>query len=173
MGAKGSGGHNRKSAAQKRIEGNRGKRPINKREPIAVAADPSIPDDLSALERTFWQQLFPIVSDMQVMTVADVTALTQLCRFLAEERECSTLLNKMGRLIPKKNSDGQILGVTLNPIARLRSDAAKHVRGYLSVFGLGPSFRAGLSVNPESPSKPVGALDSVLHAKSASDEIVH
>jgi P27 family predicted phage terminase small subunit len=168
MGGKGSGGHNRKTAAVKKAEGNAGKRAINEREPVAPPADAEAPVTLSPLEREFWIQIFPIVSQMQIMRSSDVLALTQLCRFLAEERECTKQLSTMGRLIPKKDDEGKVIGVSLNPIARLRSDAARHVRAYLAVFGLGPSFRAALQAdNPDD--QPSDPLDNVRRAKTASD----
>jgi len=171
MGGRGSGGHNRKTAAVKKAEGNAGKRAINDREPVAPPADPDdAPITLTPLERAFWLQIFPIVSAMQVMRSSDVLALTQLCRFLAEERECTTQLQKMGRLIPTKDAEGKVIGATLNPLARLRSDAARHVRAYLAVFGLGPSFRAGLQAdNPNDP--PSDPLDNVRRAKTSSDSV--
>lgn len=168
MGGRGSGGHNRKTAAVKKAEGNAGKRVINDREPEAPPADSHAPITLTDIEREFWNQIFPIVSEMKVMRSSDVLALTQLCRFLAEERECTTQLAKMGRLIPKKDDEGKVIGVALNPLARLRSDAARHVRSYLAVFGLGPSFRAALQADntDDHPSDP---LENVRRAKTASD----
>lgn len=168
MGGKGSGGHNRKTTAQRKTEGNAGHRPLNEAEPVPLPGEIKAPEDLSALERTFWDQVCPIVTGMKVMTTADVYALKQLCRFLAEEEECSRQLAKLGRLIPKKNEEGHVIGAVLNPIARLRSDAARHVRAYLAVFGLGPSFRAGLKVStPDDP--PSDPLADVIRAKTSSD----
>lgn len=172
MGGKGSGGHNRKPAATRKTQGNAGKRRINDREPVAPPASPNgamaPPARLSKNEREFWLSIFPVVSQMKVMTSADVLALGQLCRFLAEERECSEQLAKTGRLIPRKNEAGDVIGVVLNPLARLRSDAARHVRAYLAVFGLGPSFRAAL--RSESPDDPTSdPLENIRRAKTSSD----
>lgn len=170
MGGRGSGGHNRKSAGVRRAQGNPGKRRINHQEPAAPPAPTQAPAALTLLEREFWNQIFPIVSEMRVMTSADVLALGQLCRFLAEERECSEQLAKLGRLVPKKDDKGQVIGITLNPLARLRSDAARHVRAYLAVFGLGPSFRAGLKA--ERPDdKPSDPLEDIRRAKTAGDVV--
>jgi P27 family predicted phage terminase small subunit len=172
MGGKGSGGHNRKSAAQKKAEGNRGRRTINEREPKSAPATPrDAPPTLTPLEQEFWNQIFPVVSEMRVMQQSDVLALGQLCRFLAEERECSLQLGKMGRLIPKKNEKGEVVGASLNPIARLRSDAARHVRAYLAVFGLGPSFRAALQVEQPAGDNPQDPLENIRRAKTASDVV--
>jgi P27 family predicted phage terminase small subunit len=177
MGGRGSGGRNRKPTALKRIEGNRGRRALNKKEPVPPAIPPTVDPktltagQLSSLEQKFWNRIFPIVSGMRLMTGADTIALEQLCRFLAEEQECTALINRMGRLLPRKNDHGLLVGVSTNPAVRMRSDAAKHVRSYLAVFGLGPSFRSGLAVeNPDdSPQDP---LENIRRAKTASD-IVH
>jgi len=47
MGGKGSGGHNRKPTAQKLAEGNRGKRPLNLREPKALSGEPPMPSGMT------------------------------------------------------------------------------------------------------------------------------
>jgi P27 family predicted phage terminase small subunit len=174
MGGRGSGGRNRKPTALKKIEGNRGKRALNKKEPVPPAIPPTVDPttlttgELSALEQKFWNKLFPIVSGMKLMTGADVIALEQLCRWLAEEQECTALITRMGRLIAKKDEQGKVIGVSANSVVRMRSDAAKHVRTYLAVFGLGPSFRSALAVeNPDdSPQDP---LENVRRAKTASN----
>jgi P27 family predicted phage terminase small subunit len=169
MGGRGSGGRNRKPTALKKIEGNRGRRALNKKEPVPPAIDASSPiGKLSALEQTFWDRIFPIVSGMKLMTSADVFALEQLCRFLAEEQECTALLNRMGRMIAKKDDEGKVVGVSANPAARMRSDAAKHVRSYLAVFGLGPSFRSALAVD-NSDDSAQDPLENIRRAKTASD----
>jgi P27 family predicted phage terminase small subunit len=172
MGGKGSGGHNRKPTAQKKAEGNRGRRELNEAEPVPPAGEILTPADLSPLELTFWNLLMPVVTGMKVMTTADVFALKQLCRFLAEEEQCTIQLNKIGRMIPKKNEAGQVVGVTLNPIARLRDAAARHVRAYLAVFGLGPSFRSAISgAGANSNDPPQDAMDNVRSAKTSSEVV--
>ena len=173
MGGRGSGGRNRKPTALKKIEGNRGKRVLNKKEPAPPAIPATIDaktlaGQLSALEQKFWDKIFPLVSDMNLMTGADAIALEQLCRFLAEEQECTELLRRMGRLLAKKDGKGKLVGFSANALVRMRSDAAKHVRSYLAVFGLGPSFRSALSVeNPNDSTQ--DPLENIRRAKTASD----
>jgi len=48
MGGKGSGGHNRKPTALKKLQGNPGKRKLNKNEPALVLGEPLMPLGLSA-----------------------------------------------------------------------------------------------------------------------------
>lgn len=169
MGGKGSGGHNRKPSAQRKAEGNAGKRPINEAEPVPLEGSPAMPSDLSPDEKVYWHQLLAILEGMKTITSADAVALGQLCRFLAEERECTRLLNQIGRMIPKKNEQGQVIGATLNPIARLRSDAARHARSYLAVFGLGPSWRAGLVAGGKQDDLPSDPLENLRSAKAGND----
>jgi P27 family predicted phage terminase small subunit len=170
MGGKGSGGHNRKTAAVRKAEGNAGKRSINEHEPDPPPASSKAPATLTALEREFWNQIFPVVSEMQVMKESDVLALSQLCRWLSEERRLTDEINRIGWLIPKKDENDKVISVVANPLCRLRSDAARHVRSYLAVFGLGPSFRAALRVEPNDPTS--DPLENVRRAKTSSD-VVH
>ena len=175
MGGRGSGGHNRKTAKQRELEGNPGHRPINKQEPNAPPASGQAPKSLDPAEREFWKQIFPIVSKMRVMTKADVFALGQLCRFMAEEQECTRQIAQLGRLIPKKNEAGKVIAATLNPLCRVRSDAARHIRSYLAVFGLGPSFRAALHtpvVDPKNPNDSTqDTLDDFFSGETAGEVV--
>ena len=62
MGGKGSGGRNRKPTAQKKAEGNRGKRPLNENEPKALPGEPPMPDFVAKdiAVRQVWRELIPI-----------------------------------------------------------------------------------------------------------------
>jgi len=60
----------------------------------------------------------------------------------------------------------------MNPSVRVRSDAEKKLRACWQLFGLDPSSRAGVQVDP-SQRDPQSALDSVLRAKSAKEEIIN
>jgi P27 family predicted phage terminase small subunit len=172
MGGSRSGGKNRKPTAQKKAEGNRGRRALNEREPIPPEGLPVMPLGMSARSEEFWHRLLPIVSAMGVMTAADALALGQLCIFAAEVQECTTLIETIGRLIPKKDENGVTIGVSMNPAVRIRSDASRHVRAYLAAFGLDPSSRSGIE-GKDPVDKPLSALDSILRAKSAGDDTVN
>lgn len=172
MGGRGSGGHNKKPSTLRETQGNAGHRPLNKKEPTPAPADAEIPGELIGVECDFWRRIFPIVSDMRVMTSADVFALTQLCRFLAEEHECTVKIREQGRLLPKKNNKGVVIAAVLNPLVRLRSDAARHVRSYLAVFGLGPSFRSSISAEKPQSDQPQDPLDKIF-GRDDSTDIVH
>jgi len=47
-------GHNRKPTAQKLAEGNRGKRPLNLREPKALPGEPQMPSGMTEQARAVW-----------------------------------------------------------------------------------------------------------------------
>jgi phage terminase small subunit len=57
MGGKGSGGHNRKPIAQKKAEGNRGKRAINLRDPKALPGEPQMPSGMTEQAQSVWREV--------------------------------------------------------------------------------------------------------------------
>jgi P27 family predicted phage terminase small subunit len=177
VGGKGSGGHNKKPTAQKIAEGNRGRRALNENEPVPGPGAPVMPAELSPRAQAYWQEILPIVEGMngegvKLMTAADAIALGQLCLWLAEVDEQTALIEKIGRLIPKKDEKGKAIGVSNNPALKARSDAARHVRAYLAGFGMIPAARSALQGSPDGD-KPPSALDGVLNAKDAHDDVVH
>ena len=63
MGGRGSGGKNRKPTAIKKAEGNRGKRKLNEREPVALAGEPAIPKVLSRAARAVWPSICALAAN--------------------------------------------------------------------------------------------------------------
>jgi hypothetical protein len=61
----------------------------------------------------------------------------------------------------------------MNPAVRVRSDAEKQLRACWQLFGLDPFSRPGVQVSDSAERNTHSALDSVLRAKSANDEIIN
>jgi hypothetical protein len=57
MGGNGSGGHNRKSTAQKLVEGNPGGRPLKLREPKALPGEPPMPSGMTEQAKAVWPEV--------------------------------------------------------------------------------------------------------------------
>ena len=87
MGAKGSGGRNRKSAAQKAAEGNRGRRPLDLRPPVALPGEPPMPTWLTAAARALWPEVCAIIQATGVLYATDGMAVAALCSSLAMFRQ--------------------------------------------------------------------------------------
>ena len=68
-----------KPTALRIYEGNRGHRPLNDREPIALTGEPEMPKHLDRDARREWRRLVPLLMTMRVLTESDGLALASLC----------------------------------------------------------------------------------------------
>ena len=59
-----------KPTALRLYEGNRGHRPLNDREPVALMGEPEMPKHLDRDARREWRRLVPLLMTMRVLTRA-------------------------------------------------------------------------------------------------------
>lgn len=173
MGGRGSGGKNKKPTALKKVQGNAGHRPLNRKEPKPVPGEPSMPDDLPKKAQLQWKRLVPILQGMKVLTSADGDALAALCVVRVRWRQAEDLIDRTGQLIKETitKPDGTVIvRVKKNPAVTVSSDALRHMRALLSDFGLNPAARSGVHAEG-SNDKPQDPLDDLLGAET-SGEIV-
>jgi P27 family predicted phage terminase small subunit len=85
---------NRVPTVLKIAAGNPGKRRLNRSEPSPPPAPATPPDALDAdgLER--WYRLYPMLTDMGVMTAAENDMLIRYCNMAAQFDECQRILQK-------------------------------------------------------------------------------
>lgn len=136
----------RKPTALKLVEGNRGKRAINAREPEPdLLADLSPPAHLPPPAAEVWNQLAPQLRKAQVLTAIDTPALEIACDAVA-----------MFRLAVEKTADGRVLiknqetgAISLSPWEMVKSMAAKRALAVLREFGATPAARSKVMVDPQ------------------------
>ena len=172
MGGKGSGGHNRKPTAQKLAEGNRGKRRLNLREPKALPGEPQMPSGMTEHTKAVWPEVVAMLKANDVLFKTDGLAIATLCSNLVLFCQADRAVQEMGSMREKLDERTGVSTLHMNPAVRVRSDAEKQLRACWQLFGLDPSSRPGVQVDP-SERDPQSALDSVLRAKSAKDEITN
>jgi P27 family predicted phage terminase small subunit len=175
MGGRGSGGRNRKTTAQKKAEGNRGKRPLNEKEPPALSGEPPMPEfvskDLSV--RLVWKELVAVLADYGVLRKTDGIAIGALCSNYVLFGQADASVRKYGHVIVTElDTETGVSVMKVNPSVRVRSDALKQLRLGWQAFGLDPRSAAGIQL-PDDPEKPKTGLDLIKLAKNAKDEIVH
>ena len=154
MGGKGSGGRNRKPTAVRKLQGNAGKRALNKREPKPKPGIPEMPPHLSKIAVLAWKRLIPIIAAMNILTVADGDALGGYCSAIAQWAMAEAAIAKHGILIAEvvqsRGGDTVVTVLKTNPAVRIKSDALKHMRSFESEFGLTPASRSKLQINADS-----------------------
>ncbi len=170
MGGSGSGGKNRKPTAQKKAEGNRGRRELNIREPKALPGEPPIPKFLNPAARKLWPDICAMLNQNGVLFKTDALAIASLCSSLVLFTKADAAIAKFGALCATLDEVTGVAVLRTNPAVRVRSDALRHLRASWQAFGLDPASRSGVEVPGE---KEASALDSILRAKSANDDIVN
>jgi len=174
MGGRGSGGRNRKPTAQKKAEGNPGKRKLNKREPAALPGEPKMPSWLAGAPRRLWPEVVSILSEAGVLFKTDVIAISALCSSIVLFRKADAAIEKFGALHLTLEEKTGVGILRTAPAVRVRSDALRYMRSIWQAFGLDPSSRSGVQIpDPDPNSRSETALDAILRSKSSKDDIVN
>lgn len=145
MGGKGSGGRNRKPTAVKKVQGNPGKRPLNKREPKPHPGMPAMPAGMPAEACAEWQRMAPILEKMGVLTVADGPALAAYCKLHAQILQAEAAIKKYGIVVAQIDKDTGVAVLKKNPAVTVKSECLRLVIAFQREFGLTPASRSKVS----------------------------
>lgn len=174
MGGNGSGGKNRKPTAQKKAEGNRGKRKLNTKEPPALPGEPKRPICLGAKARKVWPEVCQMLSDAGVLFKQDSLAVAALCSQVVLFKQADAAVAKYGLIHTTLDEETGTAVMRTAPAVRVRSDALKHLRALWQAFGLDPSSRSGVKLPDADPNaRSETALDAILRSKSSKDDVVN
>jgi P27 family predicted phage terminase small subunit len=148
----------------KLIEGNAGKRPINRKEPKPKRSRPPAPSHLDPATRKLWDAVVKELDDIAILTSVDIFAVEVLCEALADHRSAVATIarnarayaaSKKSKQEPAYSIDGRYYRTTnqagsdmwrQHPALALKSDADKRIRGWCAEFGLTPASRTRLTV---------------------------
>lgn len=173
MGGKGSGGRNRKPTAVKKLQGNPGKRRLNRKEPKPGPGIPVMPEFLNAVAIREWQHIVPILDKMGVLTTADGEALAGFCTSYAQLVKAEAAIEKYGIVIASLHKETGTAVLRMNPAVRIKSDALRQMRAFMQEFGLTPASRSkvaaveGRDLVPDV--KTQDALEDFVSRKPASE----
>jgi P27 family predicted phage terminase small subunit len=117
------------------------------------------PKGIRARAKIVWNRIFPIVRNMQVMTVADVDALERYCETLIIWRDLRDFLDTNGTamaIIENEHYEGtgrnrvliprRIVRFTKYPQAKQFLEFSAAITRYEESFGLNPSARSRLTI---------------------------
>ena len=159
-----------KPTKMKILEGNPGKRPINKLEPEPEPGVPEMPEWLvvsdAAVEE--WDWMSTILNSMGVMTFADRNLLANLCYMQSQVRQLAEEIKVEGRVVYQQKMDSlgnEIMEAKTNPKAKLINDMIREVRLHSGAFGLDPSSRSRLIIMPQGQKSKFDGLVGTPNAK--------
>ena len=133
-------GRKPKPTALKLLEGNPGKRPLNKREPTPPKGRITCPDWLEPEAKKEWKRLAPSLEAMGVLTVTDTMAFAGYCQAYARWKEAEEFISKHGSIF--KTPSGYVQQV---PQVSIAQQNLKIMQSFCSEFGLTPATRSRIA----------------------------
>lgn len=137
------------------VNGNPGKRPLNKSAPKTEAGAPMCPAHLSDEAKVQWGRLSVLLEQMGVLTTADGYALEQLSCLIVEATQLRTHIKVHGHTVKVKSTQGEEV-LKANPSVVMLRGVEIRIAQYLIEFGLTPAARTKVHTvaNFDNPRKP-------------------
>lgn len=129
------------------LNGNPGKRPLNKDEPRLKVAKPRCPEHLDEVAQREWKRIVRILMQMRVLTEADQVMLGIWCQTYSTMIDAQEKLKQAGTLYKTKGGF-----VQASPLFAIVIKCAHVLSKISSEFGLTPSARVRLHSVPEAKS---------------------
>ena len=130
-----------KPTALKVLEGNPGKRPLNKNEPKPEKKAPKCPSWLEPDAKKEWRRLAKELEAMGLLTRIDMAVFAGYCQAYARWKEAEEFISKHGSIL--KTASGYIQQI---PQVSIAQQNLKQMRNFCSELGLTPSARSRLNI---------------------------
>jgi P27 family predicted phage terminase small subunit len=157
MGKIATGGPPSKPTKLKVIEGNKGKRRLNTKEPQPRPVAGKRPYWLREQAKRFWSRYVPILTRLGVFTEADGAAMILLAEAYADFRECLEVIKDKDKGYTFTTPSGY---EAQRPEVAIMRKARKDMESLLAHFGMTPAARSRLAIDlPEDPDEFEGLLD--------------
>ncbi|MGY1490733.1 phage terminase small subunit P27 family [Methylobacillus pratensis] len=135
------------------IEGNKGKRSLNKQEPDPqYLTDLTAPDWLPKSAKAVWDEVIPHLRNAHLVTLVDVQPLAMGCMAIAQYRYAAMRTgDEMVKAKHKEDEEGKLVeyGEHVNPWLIVQSMSFKQAMAMFQQFGMSPAARTRISVNPQ------------------------
>jgi P27 family predicted phage terminase small subunit len=143
------------------LEGNRGKRPLNKNEP-KCGSGTTAPKEISKEAKKEWNRIYSYLRRAGVVTALDRNTLYDYCEAYALLKNANQMLEEKGLLVI--NSSGNI---DKSPYFFIAQAASKRMRAQANELGLTPAARSRIVVDkPDKHNK--SPLEGFLSARKGS-----
>lgn len=154
-----NGGRPPKPTNLKKLEGNPGKRPLNKKEP-KVTKPARCPAWLTKEAKREWARIAPILKEMGILTAADQISLAVYCQAYADYIQTQKIIQKKGMTYEYVNKAG-VANVVSRPEVLIAQKNAEIIRKFCIEFGLTPSSRGRIQLPEEGG--PASDLEKILN----------
>lgn len=126
-----------------------------KGEPEPASGTPAKPEWVVDATESVWNQTIKHLSDMRVLTVADGNAIARYCELVVSWVEVSQKLRDHGMTYDLNDKNGEFRCSMPRPEVSIRNQLTAQIICLEREFGLTPSSRASLKVEPTSKTSPV------------------
>ena len=148
----------------KLLEGNPGKRRINRNEPEPKlpASVPKPPEFLMPEAAVEWRRVAPELHSLGLLSVLDLVPLAAYCQSYAHWLVAELWIAEHGSTVVLRDKDGRVKSIIQAPQVVIAGKALDRLRGFAAHFGMTPGSRSGVVARkPDSPEgKGKGFLDA-------------
>ena len=142
--------------AIKELEGNPGKRPLNKNEPKPTEKAPPCPKWLEPEAKKEWRRLAKKMEQLGVLTEVDMAAFAGYCQAYARWKEAEEFITQHGSILRTKS--GYVQPV---PQVSIAQTYLKIMNRFAEQFGLTPAARSRI-IAEDSTSGPSDEMEALL-----------
>ena len=126
----------------KLLEGNPGKRALNRREPQPRQITPRCPPWLSNKAKAVWRRMVPELRAMGVLTAVDGEALAAFCQTYMRWRQAEEFLDKHGTTYPLRDDKGNVRCLQQFPQVAISRNMLLALKAFYGEFGMTPASRS-------------------------------
>lgn len=133
-----------KPTTLKILQGNPGKRKLNKKEPKPKNEIPTCPSHLCPEGKKEWKRMVKELAVLGLITKIDRAALAAYCTCWAKYVEASLGIRETGYLVESKTGV-----LRSNPLVTVQNKAIEQMKALLIEFGMTPASRSRIALNNE------------------------
>jgi P27 family predicted phage terminase small subunit len=130
-----------KPTALKILEGNRGRRPLNAREPKPKPGAPVCPSWLADEAKAEWRRVVPELRRLGLVAVIDRAVLAAYCCSYADLKEAVETIQREGRTLVTTNGN-----TIQHPAVGQKNKAMVFLKAFSAEFGFSPASRVKIEV---------------------------
>ena len=142
--------------AIKELEGNPGKRPLNKSEPKSTRKAPACPKWLEPEAKKEWRRLAKQMEQLGILTEVDMAAFAGYCQAYARWKEAEEFITQHGTIVKTPSGYWQQV-----PQVSIAQTYLKIMNRFAEQFGLTPSSRSRI-IAEDGSSGPADEREALL-----------